>query len=95
VGRDAVRLAEEARRQGIAHLDYLGELLKAECHERETRRAARRIKETGFPLVKTLEGRIDSLKILLFWGRCLKLNLTRRLGRSNNDEASDESNTTT
>jgi DNA replication protein DnaC len=56
VGRDAVRLAEEARRQGMAHLDYLGELLKTECHERETRRAARCIKEAGFPLVKTLEG---------------------------------------
>lgn len=56
VGRDAVRLAEEARRQGTAHLDYLGELLKTECRERETRRAARRIKEAGFPLVKTLEG---------------------------------------
>lgn len=51
-----MRLAEEARRQGMAHLDYLGELLKTECHERETRGAARRIKEAGFPLVKTLEG---------------------------------------
>ena len=56
VGRDAVRLAEEACRQGTAHLNYLAQLLEIEHREREARRTARRLKAAGFPLVKTLEG---------------------------------------
>lgn len=56
VGREASRLAEEVRRQGVSPLEYLSRLLMAELKEREERRAARRIKEAGFPLLKTLEG---------------------------------------
>jgi DNA replication protein DnaC len=56
VGREAQRLAEEARRQGITHLKFMAQLLMAELREREERRAARRIKEAGFPRIKTLEG---------------------------------------
>jgi DNA replication protein DnaC len=56
VGRDAVRLANEACRQGTAHLNYLAQLLEIEHRERDARRTARRLKEAGFPLVKTLEG---------------------------------------
>lgn len=56
VGREASRLADEVRRQGVGPLEYLSRLLMSEMKEREERRAARRIKEAGFPLVKTLEG---------------------------------------
>jgi DNA replication protein DnaC len=56
VGRDAVRLANEACRQGTAHLNYLVQLLEIEHRERDARRTARGLKEAGFPLVKTLEG---------------------------------------
>jgi len=56
VGREAGRMAEEARRQGLSHTQYLGQLLLAEKREREERRAARRIREACFPLIKTLEG---------------------------------------
>lgn len=56
VARNAPRLASEANRQGIEPLSYLVQLLESEVDERFERRAARRIKEAGFPLVKTLEG---------------------------------------
>jgi DNA replication protein DnaC len=56
VGREASQLADEVRRQGVGPLEYLSRLLMSEMKEREERRAARRIKEAGFPLVKTLEG---------------------------------------
>ena len=56
VGRDAARLSLEAERQGQAPLEYLAELLQTEIEERQVRRAARRTKEAGFPIVKTLEG---------------------------------------
>ncbi len=56
LARDAARLAAEAERQGTAHLAYLVELLETEVDERRARRAARRIKEANFPIVKTLEG---------------------------------------
>lgn len=56
VARHAPRLAEEARRQGLEPLEYLLELLTCEVEERTERRAARRIKEAGFPSVKTLPG---------------------------------------
>jgi len=42
-------------RQGGSPVSYLRELLETECRERAERRAARRIKEAGFPQVKTLE----------------------------------------
>jgi len=53
--RDAGRLAAEAARQSIGHLGFLKQLLETECIERIERRAARRIKEAGFPQLKTLE----------------------------------------
>lgn len=56
VGREAVRLAEEAHRQSMTHPAFLAQLLMAELREREERRAARRIKEAGFPRIKTMEG---------------------------------------
>lgn len=56
VARDAERLAKECVRQGQNPLDYLVQLLETEVSERTDRRADRRVKEAGFPLVKTLEG---------------------------------------
>jgi len=53
--RDAGRLAVEAARQGLGHLVFLKQLLETEYSERIERRAARRIKEAGFPQIKTLE----------------------------------------
>ena len=53
--RDAGRLAVEAARQGLGHLVFLKQLLETVCSERIERRAARRIKEAGFPQIKTLE----------------------------------------
>ena len=53
--RDSVRVAGEAARQGIGHLGFLEQLLETEWSERIERRAARRIKEAGFPQIKTLE----------------------------------------
>jgi DNA replication protein DnaC len=55
VGRDAVRCAAESTRQGGEPLSYLVELLETELAERRQRRSARRIKEAGFPVVKTLD----------------------------------------
>ena len=56
VGRDATRCAAEAVRQGVEPLSYLIDLLETELNERADRRASRRIKEAGFPVVKTLDG---------------------------------------
>ncbi len=56
IASEAERLAEEAARQGIDHLGYLQQLLEIESDGRRARRAARRTKEAGFPLVKTFEG---------------------------------------
>ena len=55
IARDAERLAVEAARRGAAPLDYLVELLEIEVEERIARRTARRTKEAGFPVVKTLQ----------------------------------------
>jgi DNA replication protein DnaC len=65
VSREAGRLADEASRQGMPHLDYVQQLLAAEVDERAQRRAVRRIREAGFPLVKTIEG--------FDFGRCPQL----------------------
>lgn len=54
--RDAARLDEAARRKGQEPLAYLVELLSSELEERRGRAAQRRIKEAGFPVVKTLAG---------------------------------------
>lgn len=56
IARDAERLSKEALRQGQNPLEYLISLLETEVSERSDRRAERRVKEAGFPLVKTLEG---------------------------------------
>ncbi len=56
VGREAERLADQAVRQDVDHLGYLQQLLEIEIEARQERRAKRRTKEAGFPLVKTLEG---------------------------------------
>jgi DNA replication protein DnaC len=55
VAREAVRLAEEAQRQGQGHLEYLLQCLQAEVDERARRRTARCLREAGFPRLKTLE----------------------------------------
>jgi DNA replication protein DnaC len=55
VAREAVPLAEAAQRQGLSVLGYLCQVLDLEVSERAARRAARRIKEAGFPQPKTLE----------------------------------------
>jgi DNA replication protein DnaC len=55
VARDAARQAAEATRQGTDPLAYLVELLETELAERRSRRAQRRTREAGFPVVKTLE----------------------------------------
>lgn len=54
VAREAPALAEAARRQGVAPLSYLTEVLELEVRARAERRAARRLKEAGFPSIKTL-----------------------------------------
>lgn len=56
VADNAVRLQQEALRQNTSLLTYLEQLLELEVEQRQARRADRRIKEAGFPLVKTLEG---------------------------------------
>lgn len=56
VSRDAERCAQEGVRQGTDLLVYLVELLETEQEERRQRRAVRRTKEAGFPVVKTLDG---------------------------------------
>ena len=55
VASHAPRLAEEAERRDVAPLAYLAELLELEVCERAERRAARRLKEGAFPIIKTLE----------------------------------------
>jgi DNA replication protein DnaC len=56
VAREAERLAAASERQGVGHLGYLLQLLELEHEARVDRRAQRRTKEAGFPLVKTLSG---------------------------------------
>ena len=56
IGRDAGRVASEAERSGLSHLEYMLRLLETEVEERRQRRADRRIKEAGFPILKTLDG---------------------------------------
>lgn len=56
VARDAARYAIEATRQGSDPLAYLVQLLETECTERLERRAQRRRRQAGFPVLKTFEG---------------------------------------
>ncbi len=55
VQQNAARIAIESERQQRGYLAYLVELLEAQLEERRRNRATRRIKEAGFPVVKTLE----------------------------------------
>ncbi len=52
VAREAPRLAEAAQRQPLV---YLTQVLELEVHARAARRTARRLKEVGFPIPKSLE----------------------------------------
>ena len=54
VAREAERVAEAAQRQGQGPLTYLQQVLELEVAARVAHRAARRLKEAGFPLAKTL-----------------------------------------
>jgi DNA replication protein DnaC len=54
VAREAAPLAEAAQRQHQSPLAYLQRVLELEVAERAARRAARRLKEARFPIVKTL-----------------------------------------
>jgi DNA replication protein DnaC len=49
------RLAEQARRERMAHADYLAELMRQEVIDREERRIKRRVGEARFPVLKTLD----------------------------------------
>lgn len=55
VRTDAVPVAEAAARARLSHLAYLGEILSAECEDRDARRKIRRVKEAKFPRAKRLE----------------------------------------
>lgn len=48
-------LAEEAAREQLGHLEYLGRLADIESSARYERSVTRRIKQARFPMVKTLE----------------------------------------
>jgi DNA replication protein DnaC len=47
---------KQAERQKVTYQDFLLELLQLEIDSRRERRAARRVKEARFPMVKTLDG---------------------------------------
>ena len=51
-----LRQAEEARRGRQAHPEYLAELAALEVQRRRERRIQRRIQESRFPVLKTLDG---------------------------------------
>jgi DNA replication protein DnaC len=55
VGGQFLKMAEEAVKQKLGHVAYLEALLAAEVEERERNAVARRIQESKFPKVKTLE----------------------------------------
>ncbi len=48
-------LAEQAQREGLSQPEYLAELAHLEVTRRSEARIARRIKDAGFPLLKTLD----------------------------------------
>jgi DNA replication protein DnaC len=55
IGGQFAKLAEEAVKQKHGHVAYLEALLAAEVEERDNNAVARRIQESKFPKVKTLE----------------------------------------
>ena len=50
-----VEIADAAGREQLSYRAFLFELLRAECDDREQRRATRRVHEAGFPRPKTLD----------------------------------------
>lgn len=50
-----VEIAAAAEREQLTYLGFLAELVMAECEDRDKRRAARRIRDAGFPRDKRLE----------------------------------------
>ncbi len=48
-------IAAAAEREQLSYLGFLAELVMAECEDRDRRRAARRVREAGFPRPKHLE----------------------------------------
>src|ERR1700704_7195868 len=48
-------LATKAAEQQSSHLDYLEQLVEGEATMRENRSIERRIKNAGFPVIKTLD----------------------------------------
>jgi DNA replication protein DnaC len=65
VGGQFLKMAEEAGKQKLGHVAYLEALLAAEVEERERNAVARRIQESKFPKVKTLEDfRFDEAPII-------------------------------
>lgn len=55
VGREYAGFARQAREEGWDYEDYLKDLLDAEMRSREDRVVSRRLKEAGFPAIKTLD----------------------------------------
>jgi len=47
-------IAASAQREQLSYLGFLAELVMAECDDRDSRRAARRIRDAGFPRPKLL-----------------------------------------
>jgi DNA replication protein DnaC len=65
VGGQFLKMAEEAGKQKLGHVAYLEALLAAEVEERERNAVARRIQESKFPKIKTLEDfRFDEAPII-------------------------------
>ena len=48
-------IAAAAEREQLSYLGFLAELVMAECDDRDRRRAARRVREAGFPRPKRLD----------------------------------------
>ena len=49
-------VAQEASRKHWTHVDYLARLMDGQAQSRQQRCVARRIKNAGFPVIKTMEG---------------------------------------
>jgi DNA replication protein DnaC len=56
IAAQAWELAAQAAGAGWSHMDYLARLVEGQCHLRNDRAVARRIKSAKFPVIKTLEG---------------------------------------
>lgn len=56
IAANAWELAAGAAKANWSHLDYLAKLVEGQCHLRNDRAVARRIRGAKFPVIKTLEG---------------------------------------